>query len=184
MYSCVCVCVCMCVCVCVQCVHCCFDMSIQVRTTPTPTLPLLVILEKTQRTSHLVSKTVQHISSHYCTTLHTCTCTTNTCMPYYRRSRTGIMTGCKIIDFCRQKSIEIVGIHSVEAWHRSTYMYQCIYYILLRRHYICSLYLCMSPFKSKNFALNFVLVTKNVMFKLLLCCFYFCRIYYFISILF
>ena len=32
----------------------------------------------------------------------------------------GIMTGCKIIDFCLQKS---VGIHSVEAerkaWHRS-----------------------------------------------------------------
>ena len=44
----------------------------------------------------------------------------------------GIMTGCKIIDFCQQKSIEIVGIHSVEAglkaWHKCTYMYQCIYY--------------------------------------------------------
>ena len=39
-------------------------------------------------------------------------------------SRTGIMTGCKIIDFCLQKSIEIVGIHSVEAeckaWHGGT----------------------------------------------------------------
>ena len=36
------------------------------------------------------------------------------------------MTGCKIIDFCRQKSIEIVGIHSVEvghkAWHESAYI--------------------------------------------------------------
>ena len=40
-------------------------------------------------------------------------------------SRTGIMTGYKIIDFCLQKSIEIVGIHSVEverkAWHESTH---------------------------------------------------------------
>ena len=45
------------------------------------------------------------------------------------------MTRCKIIDFCLQKSIETVGIHSVEAerkaWHGSAYMYQCIYYILL-----------------------------------------------------
>ena len=35
-----------------------------------------------------------------------------------------IMTGYKIIDFCAQKSIEIVGIHSVEVgckvWHGST----------------------------------------------------------------
>ena len=41
-------------------------------------------------------------------------------------ARTGVMTGCKIIDFCRQKSIEIVGIHSVEAgskvWHESAYI--------------------------------------------------------------
>ena len=63
----------------------------------------------------------------------------------------GIMTGCKIIDFCLQKSIEIVSIHSVEverkAWHGSVYMYQCIYYILLRRRYIRSLYSCMSTFK-------------------------------------
>ena len=38
------------------------------------------------------------------------------------------MTGCKITDFCLQKSMEIVGIHSVEterkAWNGSTYMYQ------------------------------------------------------------
>ena len=44
----------------------------------------------------------------------------------------GIMTAYKIIDFCAQKSIEIVGIHSVEAerkaWHGSIYVYQCIYY--------------------------------------------------------
>ena len=50
-------------------------------------------------------------------------------------ARVGIMTGCKIIDFYIQKSIEIVGIHSIEAgrkaWHGSTYMYRCIYYILL-----------------------------------------------------
>ena len=54
---------------------------------------------------------------------------------HLKGSRTGIMTGCKIIDFYRQKSIEIVGIHSgavgCKAWHESTYMYQCIYYILL-----------------------------------------------------
>ena len=30
----------------------------------------------------------------------------------------GIMTGYKIIDFCLQKSIEIVGIHSVEVEHK------------------------------------------------------------------
>ena len=64
------------------------------------------------------------------------------------RSCTGITTGYKRIDFCAQKSIEKVGIHSVEvgrkAWHGSVYMYQCIYYILLRRHYIHSLYPCMS----------------------------------------
>ena len=66
----------------------------------------------------------------------------------------GIMTGCKIIDFCLQKSIEIVGIHSVEAgckaWHRSAYMCQCLYYILLRCHYIRSLYPCMSAFKNQQ----------------------------------
>ena len=54
-------------------------------------------------------------------------------------------------DFCLQKSIEIVSIHSVEverkAWHGSVYMYQCIYYILLWRHYIHLLYSCMSAFK-------------------------------------
>ena len=69
-----------------------------------------------------------------------------------RRSRTGIMTRCKIIDICLQKSIEIVGIHSVEvgrkAWHGSAYMYQCTYYILLRRHYICLLYPCVSAFNA------------------------------------
>ena len=38
----------------------------------------------------------------------------------------GVMTGCKIIDFCRQESIEIVGIHSAEAgrkaWHEGVYI--------------------------------------------------------------
>ena len=61
----------------------------------------------------------------------------------------GIMTRCKIIAFYLQKSVEIVGIHSVEAgykeWHGRMYN-QCIYYILLRCHYIRSLYPRMSTF--------------------------------------
>ena len=65
------------------------------------------------------------------------------------------MTGCKIIDFCAQKLIEIVGIHSVEveckAWHKSMYMYQYIYYIRLRHHYIRLLYPCVSAFDKKLF---------------------------------
>ena len=65
------------------------------------------------------------------------------------------MTGCKIIDFCAQKLIEIVGIHSVEVeckvWHKSMYMYQCIYYILSRHHYIRLLYPCVSAFDKKLF---------------------------------
>ena len=35
-----------------------------------------------------------------------------------------------------------------KAWHGSAYMYQCIHYILLRHHYIHSLYPCMSAFKT------------------------------------
>ena len=56
-----------------------------------------------------------------------------------------------LIYVCRNH-IEIVGIHSVEAgykvWHKSAYMYQCIYYIQLQCHYIHSLYPCVSTFNS------------------------------------
>ena len=60
------------------------------------------------------------------------------------------MTGYKIIDFYAHKSIEIVGIHSVEAerkaWHESALCTNTFITSCLRCHYIHSLYPCVSAF--------------------------------------
>ena len=70
----------------------------------------------------------------------------------------GIIVGCKIIDFCAQKSVEIVGIHSVEAgrkaWHGSAYIVSMhLLHSVVTSLYIRllhTLYPCVSAFKKST----------------------------------